>query len=410
MVMPHFATSCWQRSLAQGLLVDQWQSSPDQRLSLVIYEGERFRIEESATDEGWQVRRVVWHDRLIIEAGSPQRLDQLAPILAQLSWRIRDQIRGTGCASLTSDAVDLRAGVQREEHLRLKLADDAVLEAEVLEPLAGVPSDSDWDKQWNAIAIGAPTAWDLHTGDERLIVPVFDTGVAYTHPDLRANIFINANEIPDNGIDDDRNGYIDDIHGWDFLDNDADPADSSSHGTHVAGIIGAAGDNAIGTAGIMWHVRIMPIRIGSQAGINTYAERSALEYVRRWRTRRGAAIVASNHSYGATDSSPSEQRRKAIGRYRDAGILLITAAGNSNSDNDTDPHYPSGFDLVDFPNGGDWDNVLAVAASTEAGERYSGSNYGETRSILRHQEQRSGRYSILERPIPVPAPLRQPRI
>lgn len=106
--------------------------------------------------------------------------------------------------------------------------------------------------------IDAPEAWQLQTGDS-IVVAVIDTGIDYNHEDLAANIWGNPGEIADNGIDDDGNGYIDDVHGWDFVNNDNDPMDDHSHGTHTAGTIGAIGNNGMGVAGVAWNVRLMPL-------------------------------------------------------------------------------------------------------------------------------------------------------
>ena len=105
--------------------------------------------------------------------------------------------------------------------------------------------------------IHAPEAWDITTGSRQIIVAVIDTGVDYTHPDLTNNIWTNPGEIPGNGIDDDGNGYVDDVHGYDFVNNDGDPMDDHDHGTHCSGTIGGEGNNGIGVAGVCWQVRIM---------------------------------------------------------------------------------------------------------------------------------------------------------
>src|SRR5262249_48878129 len=108
--------------------------------------------------------------------------------------------------------------------------------------------------------IDAPEAWDVTTGSSSVVVAVIDTGVDYTHPDLAANIWTNAGEVPGNGVDDDHNGYVDDVHGYDFVNNDGDPMDDHFHGTHVAGTIGAVGNNGTGVAGINWNVKIMALK------------------------------------------------------------------------------------------------------------------------------------------------------
>src|SRR5262249_8554839 len=128
-------------------------------------------------------------------------------------------------------------------------------------PLDATPDDPDFGQQWGMTAIGAPLAWDRVTGSASVTVGLLDTGVQLTHPDLAANIWTNPGEIAGNSIDDDANGYVDDVHGWDFRNNDNDPADDINHGTHVAGIIGAAGNNGLGVTGVNWTVGLMPLKI-----------------------------------------------------------------------------------------------------------------------------------------------------
>ena len=120
--------------------------------------------------------------------------------------------------------------------------------------------------------INATSAWDLSTGSNQVIVAVIDTGVLYTHSDLSANIWTNSGEIPGNGIDDDHNGYIDDVHGWNFITNTSDPLDDNGHGTHVSGTIGAVGNNGIGVTGVNWQVKIMALKFLDASGSGLYIQ------------------------------------------------------------------------------------------------------------------------------------------
>ncbi len=143
--------------------------------------------------------------------------------------------------------------------------------------ILSIPNDAFFSDQWSFDNTGqtggtidadidAPDAWGISTGSNSVVVAVIDTGVLYTHSDLSANIWNNTGEIPGNGEDDDANGYIDDVRGWDFVNWDNDPNDDKDHGTHVSGIIGAVGDNDFGVAGVNWQVKIMPLKAFNQEG------------------------------------------------------------------------------------------------------------------------------------------------
>ena len=213
--------------------------------------------------------------------------------------------------------------------------------------------------------IDAPEAWDIATGSSDIVIAVIDSGVAYNHEDLSANIWSNTGEIPDNGIDDDGNGYIDDVRGWDFVNDDNNPMDSNDHGTHVAGTIAAKGNNATGITGVCWTAKIMPLRFLNAFGGGSVADEiSAINYARA----NGAKII--NASYGSTTYSQSE--KDAISDASSAGILFVAAAGNGGDDqigddNDTTPEYPASYDLT---------NIISVAATDQDDARCSFSNYG----------------------------------
>jgi len=209
--------------------------------------------------------------------------------------------------------------------------------------------------------IDAPEAWSIETGDT-VLVGVIDTGVDWHHVELAANIFTNPGEIADNGIDDDGNGYIDDIHGWDFVNNDNDPYDDHGHGTHVSGTIAASGNNGVGVVGVSWSARILPLKFLDSGGSgSTSGAILAVEYA----TSIGARLT--NNSWGG--GGYSEALRDAIEAAGNAGVLFVAAAGNSGDNNDLYPHYPSSYDL---------DNIIAVA-STDHNDQMSGfSCYGLT--------------------------------
>lgn len=189
----------------------------------------------------------------------------------------------------------------------------------------------------NDADIDAPEAWDIETGND-VIIGVIDTGIDWTHEDLAANVWINPGEIPNNRLDDDGNGYIDDIRGWDFVNNDNDPMDDEGHGSHVSGTIAAVGNNGIGTVGVSWSAKIMPLKFLDANGNGTTAGAiEAVEYATRMHAR------LTSNSWGGGDFS--QALYDAIAAAGKAGILFVAAAGNGGSDgigddNDLLPHYP----------------------------------------------------------------------
>jgi len=214
--------------------------------------------------------------------------------------------------------------------------------------------------------IDAPEAWDIHTGSGNVVVGVVDTGVDYNHPDLAANMWVNPGEIAGNGIDDDNNGYIDDIHGWDFVNEDNDPFDDRGHGTHVAGTIAAVGNNNVGVVGVNWNAKIMALKfLGANGKGGTADAIDAINYAAMMKRDYGVNVVVTNHSWGG--GGFSSFLRDAMAASATQNILFVAAAGNDASDTDIVPHYPSSYDL---------DSVISVAATNRNDDRASFSNFG----------------------------------
>lgn len=194
--------------------------------------------------------------------------------------------------------------------------------------------------------MGVRSAWAHTTGGDA-IVAILDTGADLTHPDLAPNLWTNPGEIPGNAIDDDHDGYVDDVHGVDLVNGDGDPTDDNGHGTHVAGIIGARGDNGIGSAGVAWRVRLMPVKVlDASASGNTGTVSDGID----WAVAHGARII----NLSLAGAARSAQLEQAIARAQQAGVLLVVAAGNDHQDLGVLPSYPASYPEP---------NVLGVAAT-----------------------------------------------
>jgi len=238
-----------------------------------------------------------------------------------------------------------------------------------------IPSDTRFNELWGLHSTGqtggtpdadidAPEAWDIATGSGNVVVGVIDTGVDYTHTDLAGNIWTNAGEIPSDGLDNDGNGYIDDVHGINSITGSGNPMDdnaSTYHGTHCAGTIGARGNNSAGVTGVCWTVRIMALKFLSSGGSGSTSD--AIECI-QYAVDQGAHVLSNSWGGGGY----SQALRDAIEAAKDAGILFIAAAGNNHgNNNDASPVYPSSYDN---------ENIIAVAA-TDHNDLLAGfSNYG----------------------------------
>lgn len=279
------------------------------------------------------------------------------------------------------------ASVQRAE--QALLANPRVLYAEPNYSISAaaigvIPDDSEFSRQSYMSSSRIPEAWSLTTGSSQVVVAVLDSGVDIHHPDLRSNIWVNGAETPGDGVDNDQNGYVDDVYGWDFVDGIPDPTPKFHnafiqagihHGTIIAGIIAARGSNAIGISGISWRSKIMPLRVlDNQGEGSVLSVVNALDYA----IRKKVDIV--NLSF--VGSGESQFLKAALKRAYDAGIIIVSATGNDN----TKQH---GFNLADEPvypacfeyEGGE-DILVGVGSVDPLGQKAQFSNYGSCVDVV----------------------------
>ncbi len=218
-----------------------------------------------------------------------------------------------------------------------------------------LPNDPLYSSQWGLEKINAASAWDVVTGTPAAVIAVVDSGIDLAHSDLAGQLWINPGEIPGNGVDDDNNGYVDDVNGWNFVSGSNNISDGNGHGTQVAGVIGAATNNGTGIAGLCWNCRIMPVRVMADSGAANYSDIAAgVAYA----AAKGAKVI--NLSLGGYASSNA--LRDAINAAAAQGTVVVGGAGN---DNTSALFYPAAYE-----------NVLAVAGTTITDTKATFSNYG----------------------------------
>lgn len=275
-----------------------------------------------------------------------------------------------------------RSSIELEKSVVSSLSSNDLVE--YVEPnyiyrISKTPNDPSFEKLWGILNVGqtdgkgpgvagvdvdAEKAWDITTGNQDLVVAVIDTGVNYNHPDLKDNMWTNAAELNGQaGVDDDGNGFVDDIYGYAFVSdaNKTSPLDDHGHGSHCSGTIGAKGDDGKGIVGVAWNVKIMAVKFLSASGGGTLTDAvKAIDYA----TLMGAKIMSNSWGGGG----PSQALKEAIERANAKGILFVAAAGNDGSSNDSRPTYPANYDVP---------NVLSVAAIDNKGNLASFSNFGK---------------------------------
>jgi subtilisin family serine protease len=241
-------------------------------------------------------------------------------------------------------------------------------------PLITTPNDPAYPQLWGLNNTGqsggtpdadidAPEAWDIQRGNPNTVIGVIDSGVDYNHPDLVDNIWTNPGETAGDGIDNDSNGYIDDVRGWDFAYNDNDPSDVDGHGTHVSGTIAGKGNNGVGVTGVAWNAKIMPLKFLDDTGSGYTSDAIlALNYA----TAKGVKLTNNSWAGGGY----SQALYDAINTAGQQGALFIAAASNDyGNNNDINPVYPASYDLP---------NIISVASTTRTDALSGFSNYGPT--------------------------------
>ena len=296
-------------------------------------------------------------NRVLVQTRDDAQLLRLRQYASQTGATVPSRELATGLRILNLPSATLKAVPAAIQSLRGKVS---FVEPDYVQHITLSPNDPDYlnGNLWGLHNTGqnagtddadidAPEAWDQRTDASEIVVAVIDTGVRYTHEDLVDNMWVNSGEVPRNGVDDDNNGWVDDVYGVNAFNDNGDPMDQQGHGTHCAGTVGGVGNNGIGITGVAWDVQIMACQFLSPFGFGMTADAiECIDYARQ----NGAHIMSNSWGGGGF----SQALYDAISRARDEDILFTAAAGNSGSDNDAFPHYPSSYDL---------DNIVAVAAT-----------------------------------------------
>jgi subtilisin family serine protease len=328
-------------------------------------------------------------DRIVVKLKAGFARDADADLMAEEIVRTP----GARAERLTSQRQDgvrlihLNSGLSVEDAVRRAKEDPRVEYAEpdyFVYAMDTVPNDPLFSQMWglsNGCSfcdpgqqtpnIDATKAWDMTTGSDDVVAVVLDTGVQLQHEDLSANAWVNPREIAGNGVDDDGNGFVDDVNGWNFYDgNNSTYVDAGQdfHGTHVAGSIGAVGNNGIGVTGVAWHVKIMSLKfLGGPLGKGSTSNAVKGIYYAIDMRNRGVNVRVINASWGGGNESQS--LRQAIADANNAGVLFVCAAGNAGINVDDTAEFPATYS-IDLP------NAVSVAAINQGGFLASFSNFG----------------------------------
>lgn len=312
-------------------------------------------------------------DHVMVRLKPSARLDLLLQRFKRLNPELRRRLPAANVWIVSFQAPHLDTVPQALEIMRRATDLVEYVDPDHLAHVSATPNDFAFSNQWGLhnsgqsggtvdVDVDGPEAWNLNTGSRSVVVGVIDTGIDGGHTDLAANVWTNPHEVAGNGVDDDHNGYVDDVHGWDFYNGDSNPQDDHGHGTHVSGTLGAVGNNSVGVSGVCWKVSIVGLKfLGANGNGVTSDAIEAIYYA----TSIDALLTSNSWTGGEY-----ELLMKAAIEDADAhGSLFVAAAGNEGTDNDASARYPSGYLAA---------NVIAVASVNRAGALSNFSSYGAT--------------------------------
>lgn len=336
-------------------------------------------------DAGVKQPVVVSSDALIVKykknASAQMRKQARSLVKAKISDVNADEIDDNYKSLLSGRLAKFKiSGMSTKEAIARLKSHQAI---EYVEPdyqvsIAGTPDDPRFDELWGLnnegqtggtadADIDAVEAWDISTGSRDVVVGVIDTGIDYSHSDLASNMWVNSSEIPGDGIDNDGNGFVDDVHGINAITNTGDPMDDEGHGTHVSGTIGASGNNATGVVGVNHEVSLVGCKFLDAAGNGSTSDAiKCIDYMVGLKNA-GVNLRVLNNSWGG--GGYSQALADAIASSEAADLLFVAAAGNDTIDNDVNPHYPSNYENA---------SVLSVASTDQTDNISWFSHYGLT--------------------------------
>ncbi len=310
-------------------------------------------------------RAMMVADHLLVRVAAGCSYEDVARYAVAEGWTVRRQQHVPEHYLIATDAgadADLPGMLDRLSSLAWV---DVVEPDIIFEACEWIPNDPGLSGLWHLHRIGAYDAWDITTGKATAAIAVIDSGIDFSHPDLLPNRWTNTREIPSNGIDDDGNGYVDDRHGWDFYAGDPDGEDGYTHGTHVAGIAAARGNNGYGVVGVDWYVKLMNLRFLDHQGSGVLSDAlDAMRYAMDMAERDGE-VKAVNASWGSSEYS--SLLATSIARGEELEVLVSAAAGNSGLNVDIYPYYPACFNSL---------NLITVANAGFDDGLSSHSNWG----------------------------------